>query len=74
MKIAAPASSFDDFDGDDNIRSIQRLNIKLGRKRFGPIDSSIEAAIRSIADLSRLERMGDAILVVKNWQELLATA
>ena len=73
MKIAAPASSSDDFDGDDKIRSIQRIIIKQGRKKFGPTVSSNEAAIRSIADLSRLERMIEAIIVVKNWHELLAT-
>jgi hypothetical protein len=74
MKIAAPASSFDDSDGDDKISSAQRIVISLGRKRLGPADSTSEAAIRSIADRSLLERMTEAILVVKNWQELLATS
>jgi hypothetical protein len=33
----------------------------------------IEAALKSIQDVQRLERMTEAILTVKSWQELLST-
>jgi hypothetical protein len=73
MKIAVSASSSDDFDGDDRFGTAKRIIIGLGRKKFGPADPASEAAILSIADLSRLERMLDAIFDATSWQELLAT-
>jgi hypothetical protein len=47
--------------------------LRLGRKRFGDIDAVAEAALTSINDLDRLERLDDAILTANSWRELLAT-
>jgi hypothetical protein len=45
---------------------------KLGEKRFGRPGRRIEAALKAIEDLDRLERMIDVILDVTSWNELLA--
>lgn len=50
-----------------------RLVLRLGRKQLGAVDESTEAALKSIRDPERLERLADAILTAKTWQELLAT-
>lgn len=46
--------------------------LRLGQRKFGPPSSEIEATLRSIKDLDRLERMGEEMLTVQSWQELLA--
>ncbi len=48
------------------------LVMKLGRKRFGPADSSTTAVIEQIADLSRIEQLHERLLEVNSWNELLA--
>jgi hypothetical protein len=50
-----------------------RLLLRQGQKRFGPVDADIEAALRTIDDLDRLERLADAVLTANSWHELLAT-
>jgi len=50
-----------------------RLLLRLGRKRFGRPNPKIKAALAAIKDTDRLERLGDAILTAKSWNELLAT-
>jgi hypothetical protein len=59
------------IEGD--IRTSHRFLLRQGRKRFGTSDPEAEAALKSIQDLERLERMAESVLSAKNWQELLAT-
>jgi hypothetical protein len=51
----------------------QRLLLRLGRKRLGQPGDAIVSALHGIKDLDRLERLGDAVIDVASWQELLAT-
>jgi hypothetical protein len=46
--------------------------LRLGRKKFGPPDPRVEAAIANLADLDRLHDLIDRILDVSTWDELLA--
>jgi predicted transposase YdaD len=55
------------------LRASHRLLLRQGRQRFGPADAATEAALTSIQDLDRLERMADAVLTAASWPELLAT-
>ena len=55
------------------IKGEQRLLLRLGRKRLGQPDEATIAALHAIKDLDRLERLGDAVIDVGSWQELLAT-
>ncbi len=51
-----------------------RVLLRLGRKQFGPPDAATEAALTAVQDLGRLERMADALLTAKSWEELLRTS
>ncbi len=50
-----------------------RLLRLLGEDRFGAPTSRTEAALATIQDLGRLERMAKALWSAKSWKELLAT-
>jgi len=47
--------------------------LRLGQKRFGPVPPGIEAAIRAITDLDRLELFADRVLDATSWDDLLAS-
>jgi predicted transposase YdaD len=51
----------------------RKLLLKLGRKRLGEPDATVEAAVKAIQDLDRLELLAERVMEVKNWQDLLAT-
>lgn len=55
------------------VKRSHHLLLRLGRKRFGPPDAATESSLTSITDLDHLERLADAILTAKSWQELLST-
>jgi hypothetical protein len=59
---------------EGGIEALQRTLLRLGRKKFGQPDEAITAAIKSINDLGRLERMAERLLDVSSWPDLLATA
>jgi hypothetical protein len=52
---------------------IQRVLLRQGRKRLGEPDESVQAALKAITDVDRLERMSERLLEVRTWQDLLAT-
>jgi hypothetical protein len=58
---------------EGSLRQSHRHLLLQGSLRFGAPDAATEAAIRSIADLERLDRMAAAILTAAGWPELLAT-
>ena len=43
----------------------------LGRKLFGPADDATESALNAIEDVEKLEELGERILDVRSWDELL---
>jgi predicted transposase YdaD len=53
-------------------KGAQQILLRQGRKRFGPPDKSIRAALAAIADLGRLEQLSERLLEVASWQDLLA--
>jgi len=59
---------------EGEIAGRQKMILRLGRVKFGaPIGETIRT-IQNIDDVEHLERVGDALLVVSSWDELLATA
>jgi hypothetical protein len=58
-------------EGEMNAR--RTLILRAGRKRFGQPTAETEAALQTITDLDRLDRMFDALDDVKSWDELLQT-
>ncbi len=56
------------------ISHAQKTLFRQGRTLFSALTEETEAAIKSITDLDRLDRMLDRIHQVKSWAELLETA
>lgn len=48
--------------------------LRQGRKLFGSVDENAEAALNAIGDVEKLEELGERILDVSSWQELLQPA
>lgn len=46
--------------------------LRMGRKRFGEPDAATVAALEAVTDFDRLEQLGERLLDVASWQELLA--
>jgi hypothetical protein len=53
-------------------REAHKILLRQGQRKWGTPSQEIQAAIRGIEDLERLERMGEAVLDVAGWQELLS--
>ena len=47
--------------------------VRLGARKLGKPTPIVEAALRAITDLERLERISDRMFDVATWQDLLAT-
>ncbi len=54
-------------------KEARKILLLQGRERFGEADANVRAAVESITDLERLERMSVRLLAVSSWQELLQT-
>ncbi len=50
----------------------RRIILRLGRKRLGAVDETVEAKLNEIVDLERLEELTERIDQVSSWDELLA--
>lgn len=55
------------------LEEARQLLLRLGRKRFGPPEQTVEEAIRKINDLHILELLIERLLDVASWQDLLRT-
>lgn len=56
------------------VKALHNGILKLGRKKFGPVDEATERALCSITDLERLNELLERVLDVSSWQELLVSA
>lgn len=56
------------------VKEAQKILLNQGRTRFGPASQQVERAIAGIADLERLERLTERLLLVSTWDELLAAS
>jgi hypothetical protein len=52
---------------------MKKLLLRMGQKRFGPPSEEIRTRLQGITDIGRLERLGERLLEVASWDELLAT-
>ena len=50
----------------------RRIILRLGRKRLGAVDETVEAKLNEIVDLERLEALTERVDQVSSWDELLA--
>lgn len=58
---------------EGRLEESHRLLFLMGWNRFGAAEPETREALRAIRDLDRLERMADAVLTARSWQEFLAT-
>ncbi len=54
------------------IKGYRKRFLRMASDRLGPPDEGRLAAIEVIEDLGRIERLGDQLLDVTTWDELLA--
>lgn len=54
-------------------KEAHKFLLRLGRKKFGEADENVRMMVESITDIERIERMGERVLDVASWQELLQT-
>lgn len=73
VRVMHESTAYDQAVEEGEIRRSHLILLRLGRKLWGSPDASTESALRSIQDADRLERMAEAVLTVKSWQELLST-
>ena len=55
------------------LKEAHRFLLLQGHERFGPPDEATAKTLEAIEDLQRLERMGQRLVKVASWQEVLAT-
>ena len=53
------------------LKEARKMILRLGQSRFGPPEVVQVAALEGITDLARLENLGERLLQVESWQELL---
>jgi predicted transposase YdaD len=51
----------------------RKLLLRLGRKHLGEPGATVEAAVRAITDVERLEVLVERLTDVAGWQDLLQT-
>jgi predicted transposase YdaD len=58
---------------EGRVMTLKKILLRQGRLQFGTADAATEAAVQSITDGDRLERMTERVLTATSWQELLQT-
>jgi hypothetical protein len=51
----------------------RQMPLRLRRKHLGEPDTATLTQLQAITEVQRLERLGECLLDVANWQELLQT-
>lgn len=58
---------------EGRVQGAQRTLLSQGRKKFGEPDQATRNALLAITDPERLERLGERLLEVSSWSDLLQT-
>src|SRR5207248_8650669 len=69
VRVMHESTAYDMAVEEGEIRNSHRVLLRQGRKLWGSPDATVESALKSIQDVARLERMAEAILTVKSWEE-----
>ncbi len=77
VKVMHESSAFAVYEEkgrqEGRVEESHRMLLRQAGQRFGSPDRAMEAALRAVRDLDRLERLADAVLTAHSWQEFLAT-
>ncbi len=72
--IEEDSVTFEVFMARGQVREARKMVLRMGRIKFGqPADPETEAALNRMTNLEQLEALGDRLIQVSTWQELLAT-
>jgi hypothetical protein len=71
VRIMHNPTVWDEID-EAELRVSKRLLLQQGQRKFGDPTKKEKAALTSIQEYARLERMAVSILEVNSWKELLA--
>jgi predicted transposase YdaD len=52
-------------------REARRIILRQGRIRFGDAGDAVRSRLEAISDLEQLELLGDRLLIVSSWDQLL---
>ncbi len=55
------------------VAEAQKFLLRQGQIRFGSPDARIRSVLEGITDVERLEALGERLLNVANWEELLGS-
>jgi hypothetical protein len=55
-------------------KEARKFLLRLGKKQFGVPDRATRAALEAITDPERLEQLGERVLDVSSWQELVSSS
>lgn len=67
------SSTYQLISRKERARALGATLLRQGTLRFGRPADAVEAAVTSIQELSRLERLLDRVLTAADWNDLLAT-
>jgi hypothetical protein len=57
---------------EGRIDEARRMILRLGTTRFGPPDDASRARLDALAELEKLEALGDRVLTAVSWEDILA--
>jgi hypothetical protein len=55
----------------ERLAEARHILLRLGGKRFGPVDDTTAASLNAIDDIQQLEELSERVYDVANWQELI---
>lgn len=55
----------------ERLAEARQILLRLGQKRFGPVDEATAATLNTIEEIQRLEELSEHVLDVASWHELL---
>jgi len=73
VRVMRESDTYQGILDEGGVVTAQRLLLQLGRKKFGEPNETIKNNLRAIQDLEHLYRLGERVLDVATWQELLET-
>jgi len=53
------------------VEEARKIILRLGRIRFGEAGDAVVSRLDSISDLEKLEQLGEGLLIVSSWDQLL---
>jgi predicted transposase YdaD len=75
VRAMKESSTYQAILAEGRTEALQKTLLRQGRQRFhNPPSEAVQAAIQTITDAGRLERMTERLLIVSSWQELLETS